>query len=804
MGLGLFVIYLIFTLIILSRGYRSFVWEVGSGIYLFLATFVIGLPVLVGPLFWVGIAGIVLIVRMDTVRIAIANLLFRRASQSIPKLSQTEETALNAGDTWFEQDVFRGDIDWHKLNKLEAKLSKEEQDFLDNETETLCQMLDEWSIQQNHDLPQTVWQYMKDKGFFGLVIKKKYAGKEFSARAHSDIVIKIGSRSGSAAVTMMVPNSLGPAELLDHYGTEEQKKYYLPRLAKGIDIPCFALTEPRAGSDATSIQSEAIVVNKKIKGKMVLGLSLTLNKRWITLAPVATLIGTAVNLRDPDELLNGVGCEGITCVLVERDTPNLEIGHRHLPIQQPFMNGTIRGTDIFVPITQIIGGQENAGRGWEMLVECLSIGRSISLPALSAGSGAVAYLSSGAYSRIRRQFHVEIGQFEGVEEKLAEIAGLQYILDAMRLLTLAAVQMDKKPSVASALTKYYSTEMARTVLNNSMDIHGGRAVVLGPRNYLAALYAAIPIFITVEGANIMSRNLLIFGQGAMACHPFIRDELAAIAQGERVQFGKLLWQHIYYFLRNFASAVCSAWTGGKLIPTPESPLKKYYQRVTRFSQAYAWLADFSLLLLGGALKRKERLSARLADGMSYLYMAMAVLWVAHKHRSSKDHQLHAQWALQYCLHHAQIAMVDLCHNFPIRWLGYLVSWVLFPWGQTMHYPRDTISHELAQKMQHPNDFRRIMTTLVYLSGDPKQPLDRMEHAFELLTRHEDLYKTVLAKYYGKHEALRDALLEQVKAGTIQSADVDTLLSIDQACWDAILVDEFDAADIANNRYESLM
>lgn len=791
MAISFFLIYFIITLLVLSRGLNPVIWEVSSGMYLFIATFVIGLPWLFGVLMWLLVITVLLILRSDALRSLISNAIFTKAVHAIPKLSKTEETALNAGDTWVEQDVFRGTLDWDKLSKIQTQLTPDEQAFLDNETQTLCGMLDDWSIEQALDMPPAVWTYLKDNGFFGLVIPKEFGGKGFSARAHSDIVMKISSRSGVAAVTVMVPNSLGPGELLCHYGTEEQKKYYLPRLATGVDIPCFALTEPLAGSDATSIQSEAIVVQKKVKGETILGLSITLNKRWITLAPVATLIGLALDLKDPDDLLAGVGSEGITCVLVSRDTPNIIIGNRHLPIQQPFMNGTIRGEHLFVPISQIIGGQINAGRGWEMLVECLSIGRSISLPALGAGASGIAYLTSGAYGRIRRQFHVEIGQFEGIEEKLAEIAGRQYLLNATRLLTLAAVNEGKKPSVASAITKYFNTELARMTINDAMDIHGGRAVVLGPRNYLAAYYAAIPIFVTVEGANIMSRNLLIFGQGSMACHPYIRQELLAIRQEDRAEFGRLLWQHIYYFMHNFSKAVIAAWTGGLMIAVPSGRLKRQYQRLSRLTYAFSWVADLALIVLGGALKRKERLSARLADGMSYLYMATAVLHLAKEHADSTAHQEHAEWALTYCFYHAQKAMLDLCHNFPSRVLGILMRLVVFPLGQTMQYPSDQRSHLLAQLMQQPNDYRKLLAKSVYLSGDPTEPVDRMEHAFHLLTQHHDLYHNVLVKYHGPRSELGAFLEKKVKAGEMTMADRDSLLAIDQACWDAVQVDEFD-------------
>lgn len=798
MAFGFFLLYFIVTLIILYRGLSPVVWEITSGIYLFIATFVIGFPWIIGAGLWIIIIGCILILRQDTARSVIAKQLFRFAARSVPKLSKTEETALNAGDTWIEQDVFRGTLNWETLTQIKTELTPEEQSFLDNETQTLCGMVHDWEIEQMHDLPKSVWDYIKENGFLGLVIPKEYGGKGFSARAHSDVVMKLSSRSGVAAVTVMVPNSLGPGELLVHYGTEEQKTYYLPRLAQGIDIPCFALTEPQAGSDATSIQSEAIVVKKKIKGKMVLGLSITLNKRWITLAPVATLIGLALNLRDPEGLLGGEGEEGITCVLVARDTPGLEIGNRHLPIQQPFMNGTIRGYDIFVPITQIIGGQSNAGRGWEMLVECLSIGRSISLPALSVGTSSIAYLTSGAFGRIRRQFNVEIGQFEGIEEKLAEIAGRQYLINASRLLTVAAVNAGKKPSVASVLTKYYNTELARMTINDAMDIHGGRAVVLGPRNYLAACYAAIPIFVTVEGANIMSRNLLVFGQGSMACHPYIREELLAVRANDRESFGQIIWQHVYYSLQCFAKAVCSAWSGGWLITAPSGPLKRQWQRLTRLSHAFAWLADSALLCLGGTLKRKERLSARLADGMSYLYMAAAVFRLAEEHVGSQDHQTHANWALTYCYYHAQKAMLDFCQNFPLRPLGVIFRCLVFPLGQTMRYPTDRAGHDLAQLMQHANDYRALVAESVFLSGDPRQPVDRMEHAFQLLVAHEDLYHAMIAKSRGSREALQARLAEKVAAGVLLTEEAEILAAIEQACWDAIQVDEFEFSAVNSN------
>ena len=803
MATALFLIYLIFTLVVLYRAINPLVWGIGSVIYLIVATFIVGLPLVIGLILWLLIIAAIIVIQVEPVRILISDHLYKTAGKSIPKLSKTEEEALNAGDTWLEQDIFVGQPNWDRLASVSTQLTQEEQSYIDNETQILCSMVDEWEISQEHDLPAKVWTYMKDNGFFGLVIPKEFGGKGFSARAHSDVVMKIASRSGVAAVTVMVPNSLGPGELLNYYGTEEQKAYYLPRLAKGIDIPCFALTEPGAGSDATSIQSSAIVVQKTVEGKSILGLNITLDKRWITLAPIATLIGLAVNLKDPDGLLQGEGVEGITCLLIPRDTENLQIGNRHLPADQPFMNGTVRGKDIFVPITTIIGGQKRAGTGWQMLVECLSIGRSISLPALGAGSSTISYLATGAFARIRRQFNVEIAQFEGVAEKLAEIAGLNYLISSTRLLTVAAVNEHKKPSVASAITKYFNTELARVVVSSAMDVHGGRAVVVGPRNYLTGFYQGVPISITVEGANIMSRNLLIFGQGSMACHPFIRDEFYAVSSENKEAFRSIIWNHIQYFMQNLAKTICSAWTGGLFISVPNSPMKREYKRLARLSHAFAWLADLSLIYLGGDLKRRERLSARLADGLSYLYMAMAALRNVQMNADHPDEQLHAKWAVSYCFYHAQKAMIELCQNFPSRPLGFLMRLLAFPFGQTMRYPTDRLDQKLAALMTCNNHYRDRMKNFIFLSGDASQPVDRMEDALQLIIKTDGLSPKIndLKRYkFGK---LTAKLEEKVAKGELSQQEMNDLVAVEKARWDAILVDEFSFDSMKKKTFKSI-
>ncbi len=800
--------YFIFTLIVLYRNLPPMMWEIGSVTYLLAARFYAGMGYF--PLILIAsiIIVITLIVRVQSWRLAISHFFYRHAVKSIPRLSKTEQEALNSGDTWLEEEIFTGSLNWDRLAAVETVLTHEEQDFLANETQELCDMLDEWSIEQHHDLPEAVWTFIRDKGFLGLVIKKEYGGKGFSARGHSEVVMKIASRSGVAAVTVMVPNSLGPGELLHYYGTPAQKKQYLPRLAKGIDIPCFALTEPGAGSDATSIDSEAVVVHQKVDGKMVLGLNITVNKRWITLAPVATLIGLAVNLKDPDGLLKGVGCEGITCILIPRDTPHLEIGNRHLPAGQPFMNGSIRAKGVFASIDSIIGGQKNAGRGWQMLVDCLSIGRSISLPALGTANSSMAYLSTSAFARIRRQFNVEIKEFEGIQEKLAEIAGLSYLINATRLLTVAAVYEHKKPSVASAITKYFNTELARVTINHAMDIHAGRAVVLGPRNYLAMNYVGVPISITVEGANVMTRNLLIFGQGSMACHPFVRDEFYAIEREDKSAFHGLIWQHIHYFLRNFAKAVCSAWTAGYFSCVPRSALTREAKRMTRLTYAFAWLADLSLIYLGGDLKRKERLSARLADAMSYLYMMLGVLRFYQQHekeeaRVAQDHLLHARWAITYCLYHAQQAMIAFCDNFPQRFIGRLIRCLIFPLGQTMRYPSDKLDHQLALMMTSNNAYREIMKQSIYLSGDPSQPIDRMEETLQMIIQADTLYDKVKDLKRYKFTSFKNKVLEKVAQGKLTQQECDQLLAVERARWDAIQVDEFSFESMQGATFSSV-
>lgn len=716
----------------------------------------------------------------------VSSFFYKNLGHFIPKLSPTEEQALKSGDAWLEEMIFTGDIDWAKLELAQTLLSAEEQQFLNEEVSVLCEMIDDWQVNCNGDLSPEVWSYMRDNGFLGLVISPEYGGKGFSARAHSEIIFKIASRSPSAAVTVMVPNSLGPGELLMHYGTPAQREYYLPRLAKGLDIPCFALTEPEAGSDATSIQSEAVVFEQG--GELFLRINL--NKRWITLAPVATLIGVAVHLKDPEQLLKGVGQEGITCVLLHRDTPHLELGPRHLPAGQSFMNGTVKGENIIVPIQQIIGGQEKAGHGWPMLVECLSIGRSISLPALATASSAVCYLTSGAFCRLRRQFNTDIVHFEGIQEKLAQIAGLHYLINVNRLMTLAAVDASKKPAVVSAIAKYFNTELGREVLNHAMDVHGGRTVVDGPRNYLLHHYEAIPISITVEGANIMSRNLLIFGQGSMVCHPYIRQEFYAIREQNKERFHEIFWQHVQYSIRGFCKAWVASWTGGYLLKAPRGPLKK--KDFLRLCFCFSWLADFALITLGGQLKRKERLSARLADAFSYLYMALAVFADLEK-RQSMDNlmSLQSKWALQYCFAQAQKALIAFTREYPNRFIGFILKSVIAPFGQTFFPPGDALEKSLALEMSQDSDYRDYLRDKIYLSGQVEQPIDKMEWALQQYLDLMPVYQKISDIRHYKFDEMRSYLEKKVSQHQLLESEKEAILAAETARFEAMQVDVFD-------------
>lgn len=661
--------------------------------------------------------------------------LFTMVHKSFPSMSQTEREAIDAGDVWWEGELFSGKPRWKTLLAYpEPKLNQEEKHFLSQQVTTFCKMLDDWQIHRAQNLPQEAWDYLKKEHFFGIVIPKEYGGLGFSALAHSSIVMKIATRSIAAAITTMVPNSLGPGELLHKYGTEEQKNHYLPRLACGDEIPCFALTSLDAGSDAGSMVDEGVLSYGQFEGKSILGIKLNFSKRYITLAPVATLIGLAFKLYDPEHLLGDQDALGITLALIPAKHKGVEIGNRHNPLTVPFMNGPIRGEDVFIPLEWIIGGKENIGHGWRMLMECLSAGRGISLPSISTASGKLLYQATGAYARIRRQFKIPVSQFEGVQESLAAIAGQTYILNAMRDFVAGSVAQGNNPAIASAIAKYHMTEMSRDVINKSMDIHGGRAIQSGPDNYLFSPYLSIPIGITVEGANILTRNLIIFGQGAIRCHPYLLKEMQLLEHDtqENIQkFDVLLRGHIGFIFSNLLKTLVYGVTAGNFIPVQSpKPLKKYFRQMTRISCALALLSDLSFGILGGRIKRKEALSARLGDVLSHLFMASAVLKHFHEQKYPKQQSSYVHWCMRYHLWHCQEAIIAFLDNFPMHKLAWCVKKMIFPFGRSYKAPSDQLHHQIVKHMLEKGCVRKHLTQGTFLDKHEDNAIGALEIAFE--------------------------------------------------------------------------
>ncbi len=724
----------------------------------------------------------------------------------LPVMSNTEREALEAGTVWWDGELFSGNPDWSKLSaNPPARLSAEEQAFLDGPCEELCRMLDDFDITHRRgDLPPAVWEFLKSRGFFAMIIGKQYGGLQFSAYAHSCVLVKLASRSVTCASTVAVPNSLGPAELLNHYGTEEQKNHYLPRLARGTDIPCFALTGPRVGSDAASMPDTGIVCRGLWQGREVLGLRLSFSKRYITLAPIATVIGLAFRMFDPDRLLGGETDLGITCALIERDTPGVEIGARHFPLNIPFQNGPLRGRDVFVPLDSIIGGPKMAGQGWRMLVEQLSVGRCISLPSNATGGSKAAVFATGAYARIRRQFNMPVGRFEGVEQVIARMAGDTYIMDAARSVTAAAIDAGARPAVPAGILKYHVTEMGRRVANDAMDVHGGKGIMLGPRNYLGRGYQSIPIAITVEGANILTRSLIIFGQGAIRCHPFVLREMRAARDPDRArgvdEFDRALFGHIGFTISNAARSLVMALTFARFENVPDSgPARRYYQHIERFSASFAFATDVAMLTLGGYLKKKENISARLGDVLSSMYLASMVL----KHyedqgRPAADLPL-VEWCCRELLYRAQEQLHGLLRNFPVRSMAGLMRFFIFPRGRTYFAPSDRLGRQVAALMQEAGEPRDRLAAGVYRELHAANPLGQLQQALELAPAAELIEKKLRVEGVktGRLSALE--LPAQIDAGLalgiISEAEAVTLRDYDRLVMKLINVDEFTAGEL---------
>ena len=711
----------------LIRGLPLVVWTL---IYLGLVlatTFIGDHSILMKIVYWALLVPIVAFNIPALRRMFVTGKAFKVYKSIMPPMSSTEREALEAGSVWWDGELFSGSPDWNKLfDYKEGELTEEERAFIcdkEGPLEVLCSMIDDWEVTAElQDLPPEVWDFIKEKGFMGMIIPKDYGGLGFSAFAHSTVVQKLASRSSTAAVTVMVPNSLGPAELLLNYGTGEQKEYYLPRLATGEEVPCFALTSPEAGSDAANMPDSGVVTIQDFDGKEgVLGICLNWEKRYITLGPKATVLGLAFKLYDPDHLLGDREELGITLALIPTDTPGIEIGERHFPLNSGFQVGPNFGRDVFIPLEWIIGGPDRAGDGWPMLMDCLAEGRSISLPALSAGSTKFTARLVGAYSRIRRQFGMAIGRFEGVEEALGRIGGYAYMVDSARMMTAGGVDSGEKPSVISAIVKYHLTEMARTSINDGMDILGGAAVCMGPRNLLARSYQAIPISITVEGANILTRSLIIFGQGAIRSHPYLFKEMEAARDSDAKRgegaFDKAICSHVGFTITNFFRTVIYGLTGSLVAPPRGSmDVKRYVQHFTRLSAAFAFVSDVTLLLLGGALKRKERLSARLGDVLSNLYLASAVIKRFEGDGAMRDEEPLLQWCLEKNLYDAQEAMISLFDNYPVKALGRVLRFLVFPYGRPFKGPGDDLGHSIAKILTSPSPLRDRVTDGIFIPG----------------------------------------------------------------------------------------
>ena len=727
----------------------------------------------------------------------------------LPQMSKTEQDALEAGNVWWEGELFGGMPDWRTLMDLPApKLTDEEQAFLDGPTEKLCGMLDDWQITHELcDMPPDVWEFIKSNGFFSIIIPKEYGGLGFSPLANSMVLTKISSRNSTAASTIGVPNSLGPAELLLHYGTEEQKQRWLPELASAREIPCFALTSPRVGSDATAITDTGVVCQGTFEGRKTLGIRLNWEKRYITLAPVATVLGLAFKLYDPDRLIGDKDEYGITAALIPTNLPGIEIGRRHFPINIPFQNGPTEGKDVFVPVDSIIGGPKMAGQGWRMLVQQLSVGRSVTLPSNALGGVLACVYASGAYARLRRQFGLPIGKFHGVGEALARMAGYAYTMKAASRVTCTALNAGERPSVPSAILKYHNTEMARDVANDAMDVHGGKAIMLGPRNYLARNYQSLPISITVEGANILTRNLIIFGQGAIRCHPYVRAEMEAArdADTERglAEFDQAVFAHAGYVVSNAARSLVLALTQSRFTRVPTNgATRRYYQHINRYSASFALAADGAMLTLGGALKRKELLSARLGDVLSYIYLASMVL-KHYRDQGEPDADLPlVEWACRTLMYRAQEQLHGFLRNFPNRWVAAVLRVMIFPRGRTFSSPSDELGQQIVELMINPTETRERLADCSYTTLEPTNPLGLLQEALEMAERVKVLERKVLdARRAGEivSEDTPGQIDEAERKGVLTATEAVAVRAFDDKVMELTGVDDFDAAELGRTQ-----
>lgn len=718
----------------------------------------------------------------------------------IPKISETERTALEAGVVWVEKDLFSGKPDFKKImQEPYPHLTKEEQDFINGPVEQLCKMINPWEINKNKEIPKEIWDFIKKEKFFGMIIPKEYHGLGFSALCHSEVIAKLSSRSLPVAVTVMVPNSLGPAELLVHYGTKEQKDHLLPRLARGEEVPCFGLTEPLAGSDAGAITSTGVLF-KGPDGKLYI--KLNWNKRYITLAAISTIIGLAFKLRDPENLLGKGEDLGITAALIPSNTPGVVIGRRHNPLHVPFYNCPTQGKDVIVPVDAVVGGVSGCGKGWSMLMECLAAGRGISLPAQAAGGSKLIARVASAHGVIRRQFGVSIGKFEGIEEPMARIGAGAYAIEAMRIFTLGALDKGIKPPVITAIQKYYSTEWGRKITNDGMDILGGNAISLGPRNLLAEIYIATPIGITVEGANILTRTLIVFGQGALRAHPFAFNEVRAVEANDVKAFDTAFWGHIGHIVRNLFRSVVLSLTRGYIASSPNAhkSLKVYFRRLQWASATFAILSDVAMGVLGGSLKLKEKITGRFADILAHMYIATAVLRRFEAEGRKEEDLPFVHYNLKHCMAEIQKAFDGIFDNLKVPGLRWFLKGWLGAWSRINSIgsqASDGWSHAISSSMQVDGPLRERLTSGIHIPSDRNQQLARLEYAFQVVVKADEaekkIKKAIRSKVLPKKKMIE--VLDEAREKNVISKEEYTLIQeSDNVRFDAVLVDDYSEAE----------
>ncbi len=773
----------------------------GLSLYFYLSIFTLYLLKFdLSAAFWISYATLALLLSLPLIRKIIITkplVFLMKKLGLLPKISETEKIALTSGTVWVDGQLFSGKPSFKKIfAEKYPHLSQEEQNFLDNEVEEVCKMCVDYDVQRLRDLPENVWQYLKQKKFFGMIIPKSYGGLGFSAYAHSAVIQKLSSRSVPLAITAMVPNSLGPAELLLHYGTKEQQDYYLPRLADGRELPCFALTEPTAGSDATSIISDGALYRNEA-GEIKIRMNW--NKRYITLGAAATVIGVAFQLRDPEKILFDKEDVGITCALVPHDTAGVRQGRRHDPLATPFVNSPLNGENVIIGLDAIIGGQNGLGKGWKMLMECLAAGRGISLPSTSSGGSKFVARAVSAYVAIRQQFGTAVGKFEGVEEVLARIVGRTYAVEALRSFTAGAIDSGSKPAVITAIAKYHATEMFRQNINDGMDIMGGRAIIRGPRNLLANAYFSTPISITVEGANIMTRSLIHFGQGAIMCHPYAYKEMEALEKNNIGDFDRAFFSHIKHFIRNFTRSIILSLTRGyadnKACQHQNKIVKKYQRKISWASASFAFLADLAMARFGGDLKRKEKLNGRFGDVLSALYLSVCVLKKFQEDGYKKEDEVVVDYAIKEQLGKAQQAFDGIYQNL-FEGFGKFILLPFTFWSRFNAFTcpaTDALGHKLVKNFIKNGDFRNSLTDGIYISSDKNDNLGRLENALKLYESNAsaiEKIKTAIKNKTLPKKRVEDLLNLAHKELIISSPELQSLQEAFAAVLDAMQVDEY--------------